>query len=627
MRRLCEIWVCTVRGEMKSRVAICRLVMPCPTSSATCSSVGVRLCHPVAGRRRAPETPSLHRVRAQAGDDPPLHPHGAQHRRELATPHRARPRHVLITARGCGDRRLLPPGELADEVPAVAEGRGRSHGPVGVAPGHGFDEVGCGSQRGDLADRHPGRVGDHTIQQFVVAGSQGDAGDVRTGEQRPEQPTAVQGGAPRPAGLLGGLRRPAERLAEQDLGQPDLGQPELLGQATQFPPRQVALRRVELVAGILICSSAPVGLASQPVPVAVAASSPASSSATASSHLPLRWSIVAATNRWYGRSQPRPRSCASRRAATDKARAASGPWAKSAIQGGQIGADAPSAHADDPAASRAPTASVARASASSHRAVRNRSMTDGTSAAAPDAPDRPFPWPATGEVLIASRAAEYDDPAPEVNQRLALSSVVNLREPLVDGGDRIGGVGRAHCRVQPQAGQLVTGDHVPGQQEALTGDGLRGPDLARRGQRTRPRHRDRVRIGSVACQLGGVREQVRSLGGCVRQFGRRDLQRRSGLGAVGSSARVTQNLRGDPTGGVQLRRARRMQDAPQRRGEVGVDDVAVHVVPERQHLVVRPASDAGTDNGLHRTEQHTGFAPVTAASCSTVAGRPHTART
>src|SRR3954469_13683471 len=52
-------WVSTVRGEMKSRVAMSLFGSPSVSSRTTSSSVGVSEFHPEAGRLRSPR-PALH---------------------------------------------------------------------------------------------------------------------------------------------------------------------------------------------------------------------------------------------------------------------------------------------------------------------------------------------------------------------------------------------------------------------------------------------------------------------------------------------------------------------------------------------------------------------------------------
>src|SRR5580704_9909822 len=54
LAKTCERWVFTVPAPMNRRLPISGFVKPCAASSTTCSSVGVRLSHPVAGRLRLP---------------------------------------------------------------------------------------------------------------------------------------------------------------------------------------------------------------------------------------------------------------------------------------------------------------------------------------------------------------------------------------------------------------------------------------------------------------------------------------------------------------------------------------------------------------------------------------------
>ena len=52
------MWVCTVRGDRYNWVAICGLVRPAATCSATRNSVGVSDAQPVLGRFLAPVAPN-----------------------------------------------------------------------------------------------------------------------------------------------------------------------------------------------------------------------------------------------------------------------------------------------------------------------------------------------------------------------------------------------------------------------------------------------------------------------------------------------------------------------------------------------------------------------------------------
>ena len=54
LAKTCERWVFTVPAPMNRRLPISGFVKPCAASSTTCSSVGVRLSHPVVGRLRLP---------------------------------------------------------------------------------------------------------------------------------------------------------------------------------------------------------------------------------------------------------------------------------------------------------------------------------------------------------------------------------------------------------------------------------------------------------------------------------------------------------------------------------------------------------------------------------------------
>ena len=254
LRRQCETWVCTVRGERNSRAAICGLVRPCSTSSATCSSVGVRLPQPWVGRaagaagRPGPVGPRSRAAGDAAGvtvvapsDSASAVARAAQS--GVPDPHARSPR---------PDRRLLPATEFADDVAAMTEsgcgGFGSARDRARPSPGPG--------RRPDRGAR-PGRPGTATVsgadagEQRLVACGQGDRARCPRRRSAPRSPARC----PEPW--------------------PTTGRVSSVAAASRSQPRQMRMS-----------ASCATGRDVHPVSPAAAASRPAADSARASSQRP-----------------------------------------------------------------------------------------------------------------------------------------------------------------------------------------------------------------------------------------------------------------------------------------------------------------------------------------------------